>query len=56
MQDVSITKGKEITYAERQMIERWHNKNKLSNRQIAQRLNKATQTINNELHKGEKCT
>ncbi|HEY0222640.1 MAG TPA: helix-turn-helix domain-containing protein [Lactovum miscens] len=41
MQDVSITKGKEITYAERQLIERWHNKEKLSNRQIAQLLNKA---------------
>ncbi|HEY0221440.1 MAG TPA: helix-turn-helix domain-containing protein [Lactovum miscens] len=53
MQDDSITKGKEITYAERQLIERWYNKEKLSNRQIAQLLNKAPQTTNNELRKGE---
>ncbi|HEY0221388.1 MAG TPA: helix-turn-helix domain-containing protein, partial [Lactovum miscens] len=49
MQDYSNTKGKEITYTERQLIERWHNKEKLSNRRIAQLLNKAPQTINNEL-------
>ena len=47
------TKGKELTYTERQLIERWHNKEKLSNRRIAQLLNKAPQTINNELRQGE---
>ncbi|MBB5888259.1 IS30 family transposase [Lactovum miscens] len=47
------TKGKELTYTERQLIERWHNKEKLSNRQIAQRLNKAPQTIHHELKRGQ---
>ncbi|HEY0221743.1 MAG TPA: hypothetical protein VGC17_02970 [Lactovum miscens] len=29
------TKDKELTYTERQLIECWYNKDKLSNRQIA---------------------
>ncbi|MBB5887155.1 hypothetical protein HNQ37_000023 [Lactovum miscens] len=30
MQGYFDTKGKELTYSERQLIERWHNKDKLS--------------------------
>ncbi|HEY0221750.1 MAG TPA: helix-turn-helix domain-containing protein [Lactovum miscens] len=40
MQGYFNTKVKELTYTERQLFERWHNKDKLSNRQIAQLLNK----------------
>ncbi|WP_183541321.1 IS30 family transposase [Lactovum miscens] len=53
MQDYSNTKGKHLTLIERRQIERWHNKDKLSNRRIAQLLNKAPQTINNELRQGK---
>ena len=49
MQDHYNTRCKELTYPERQCIERWHNKDKLSNRQIALLLGKAPQTINNEV-------
>lgn len=52
MQDHYNTRNKELTYSERQCIERWHNKDKLSNRNIAQLLGKAPQTINNELKLG----
>ena len=46
------SKGKHLTESERQLIERWHNKEKLSNREIAYRLGKAPQTIHNEIHRG----
>ncbi|MQW23445.1 IS30 family transposase [Lactococcus sp. dk322] len=52
MQDYYNTKYKELTYSERQCIERWHNKDNFSNRRIANLLNKAPQTINNEIKLG----
>lgn len=52
MQDHYNTRGKELTFSERQCIERWHNKDKFSNHYIAQLLGKAPQTINNELQLG----
>ena len=48
MQDYSITsqsKGKHLTNQDRLNIERWHNKEGLSNREIARLLNKAHGTI-----------
>ena len=45
-------KYKHITYAERTMIERWHNKEKLSKKEIANRLNKSERTIRREIKKG----
>lgn len=52
MQDNYTSKGKHLTESERQLIERWHNKEKLSNREIAYRLGKAPQTIHNEIQRG----
>lgn len=52
MQDNYTSKGKHLTESERQLIERWHNHDKLSNREIAYRLGKAPQTINNEVKRG----
>lgn len=52
MQDNYTSKGKHLTESERQLIERWHNKEKLSNREIAYRLGKAPQTIHNEIKRG----
>lgn len=45
-------KGKHLTQTERQLIERWKNVEKLSNREIARRLNRCPQTINNEIKRG----
>ena len=45
-------KYKHITYVERTMIERWHNKEKLSKKEIANRLNKSERTIRREIKKG----
>jgi len=53
MKNHSNTKGRELTYIERCQIERWHNVDKISNRQIALLLGKAAQTINNELKLGQ---
>lgn len=52
MQDYSTTKGKDLTHTERIHIERWHNRDRLSNWEISFRLNKAPQTIHNELKRG----
>lgn len=52
MQDNYTSKGKHLTELERQLIERWHNKEKLSNREIAYRLGRAPQTIHNEIQRG----
>lgn len=52
MQDNYTSKGKHLTESERQLIERWKNKERLSNREIAYRLEKAPQTINNEVKRG----
>lgn len=52
MQDNNNTKGKHLTYTERLLIERWKNKDKKSNREIAKLLGKAPQTINNEINRG----
>lgn len=52
MQGNYNTRNKELTYSERQGIERWHNKDKLSNRNIVQLLGKVPQTINNVLNLG----
>ena len=52
MQDNYTSKGKHLTESERLLIERWHNKEKISNREIANRLGKAPQTIHNEIKRG----
>ena len=52
MQDCSITsqsKEKHLTNQDRLNIERWHNKEGLSNREIARLLNKAHGTIDREI-------
>ena len=45
-------KYKHITYTERTMIERWHNKEKRSNEEIAKLLNKNERTIRREIKRG----
>lgn len=52
MQNNYTSKGKHLTESERLLIERWHNKEKVSNREIAYRLGKAPQTIHNEIQRG----
>ena len=52
MQNNYTSKGKHLTESERQLIERWKNKERLSNREIAYCLGKAPQTINNEVKRG----
>lgn len=52
MQTQYNTKGKHLTYSERRLIERWFNHEGLSRREIARRLGKAPQTINNEIKRG----
>lgn len=52
MQDNDTSKGKHLTEPERQLIERWHNKEKLSNREIAYRLGRVPQMIHNEIQRG----
>ena len=46
-------KYKHLTYAEKTMIERWHNKEKLSTREIAKLLDKSERTIRRELKRGK---
>lgn len=45
-------KYKHITYAERTMIEIWHNSDKKSNREIAELLHKSERTIRREIKRG----
>ena len=45
-------KYKHLTYTERTMIERWYNKEKLSKKEIAERLNKSERTIRREIKRG----
>lgn len=52
MQDYYTPKGKHLTLADRRTIERWL-KEGHSNREIARRLAKAPQTINNEVKRGQ---
>ena len=52
MQNNYTSKGKHLTESERLLIERWHNKEKVSNREIAYHLGKAPQTIHNEIQRG----
>ena len=52
MRNNYTSKGKHLTESGRLLIERWHNKEKLSNREIAYRLCKAPQTIHNEIQRG----
>lgn len=52
MQDYYTPKGKHLTLADRRNMERWL-KEGLSNREIARRLAKAPQTINNEVKRGQ---
>lgn len=52
MQDYYTPKGKQLTLADRRNMERWL-KEGLSNREIARRLAKAPQTINNEVKRGQ---
>lgn len=51
MQNHYTTKGKHLTLTERHLIERWKNEG-FSHRQIAALLDKAPQTINNEIKRG----
>lgn len=53
MQEHYSTRGKHLTYPERRLIERWYNHDLLSRREIAKRLGKAHQTINNEIKRGQ---
>jgi transposase, IS30 family len=43
---------KHLTYAEKTMIERWHNKDKKSNKEISELLNKSERTIRREIKRG----
>lgn len=45
-------KYKHLTYTERTMIERWYNKEKLSKKEIAERLDKSERTIRREIKRG----
>ena len=45
MQDNYTSKGKHLKESERQLIERWKNKDKLSHREIAYRLGKSPRQI-----------
>ena len=45
-------KYKHLTYAERTMIERWYNKEHLSKKEIAERLDKSERTIRREINRG----
>ncbi len=45
-------KYKHLTYAERTMIERWYNKEHLSKKKIANRLDKSERTIRREIKRG----
>ena len=51
MQKHYTPKGKHLTKDNRRLIERWKNEN-MSNREIAELLGKAPQTINNEVNRG----
>ena len=46
-------KYKHLTYAEKTMIERWHNKEKLSTKEMAKLLDKSERTIRRELKRGK---
>ena len=52
MQDYYTPKGKQLTLADRRMIERWLREG-LSHREVARRLAKAPQTIHNEVKRGQ---
>ena len=52
MHNYSNTTHVELTLTDRQNIERWHNRDGLSNRNIAVLLDKAPQTINDEINRG----
>lgn len=45
-------KYKHLTYAERTMIERWYNREKLNKKEIAKRLDKSERTIRREIKRG----
>ena len=51
-QDYYTPKGKQLTLADRRVIERWLREG-LSHREVARRLAKAPQTINNEVKRGQ---
>src|SRR5574344_1402907 len=48
-----IKKYKHLTYAEKTMIERWHNNENKSNKEIAELLNKSERTIRREIKRGK---
>lgn len=48
----NIKKYKHLTYAEKTMIERWHNKEHKTNKEIADLLNKSERTIRREIKRG----
>lgn len=45
-------KYKHLTYVERTMIERWYNRDQLSKKEIAERLDKSERTIRREIKRG----
>ena len=47
-----IKKYKHLTYVEKTMIERWHNREQKSNKEIAKLLNKSERTIRREIKRG----
>lgn len=50
MKDNYTLNGKHLTESEFLLIEAWHNKEKISNREISYRLGKAPQAIHNEIY------
>lgn len=50
--NIKVRKGKHLNYTERQLIERWYNKEKRSKIDIACFLNRSEKTIRNEIKRG----
>lgn len=50
---ITKKKYKHLNYSERRMIERWHNKNKKSPKEISELLDKNVKTIKREIKRGE---
>lgn len=51
MKNTCTSKGKHLTELDHELIERWHNKENINNREITYRLSKAFQTIHNEIQR-----
>ncbi len=53
MQEHYSTKGQHLTFTERQLIERWYNRDHKKYREIGRLLNKHHTTISNEIKRGQ---